>query len=622
MLQGWHRGVRSVHKRLGFEGPMASAYTWIQGEMSEEHRTFNTTRIPFVPVTTLDTLGRPWSSILAGPSGEPGFISSPSWDRLDMDVRVWNGDPFKDNVRTSHGKKMLLAGIGIDLSSRQRNKFAGYVSELHQAGDIYTFKVIVNQAIGNCPKYINVRELDPNPSTNPAVLYEKTQISPDERLPDELIAFIHAADTAFMGSSYQALGEDEKQFPSHVGHNTRGGRRGFMRVMPSDGKTIILPDYSGDRLMTSLGNIQATPLASLSIVNFVTGDILYLTGNAYTLLGAEAQAIMPRQSVITRITVTGYVYVRDALPIRQRPGTGVQCSPYSPPIKLLAEETAASSYSRYDDQVTATLASIAFHSQDLATFTWNTSRNIHIIPGQSVILDMTDLVGAPQWAHLAPFQPTSLNDDRIRTWTVSRAHLDQDGTNTFSVTLREKKGGVVTGALFSIARKLAELRPEMMKDSKPLNLQVKMVGISGDFTLPLSPSSKETRSFMLWLAGGIGVTPFLSMLAAITGSPSVDLQWNIVFAISTREPEVLIPLVRDALGGGETSKLHLVVDIFSNNSMSSSLDWVPTGGTDVSLTAYQGRISDTYIGRFHDLKSKTYKADIPNQLFESHLNIE
>ncbi len=144
MLQGWHRGVRSVHKRLGFEGPMASAYTWIQGEMSEEHRTFNTTRIPFVPVTTLDTLGRPWSSILAGPSGEPGFISSPSWDRLDMDVRVWNGDPFKDNVRTSYGKKMLLAGIGIDLSSRQRNKFAGYVSELHQAGDIYTFKVIVN----------------------------------------------------------------------------------------------------------------------------------------------------------------------------------------------------------------------------------------------------------------------------------------------------------------------------------------------------------------------------------------------------------------------------------------------------------------------------------------------
>lgn len=49
--------------------------------------------------------------------------------------------------------------------------------------------------------------------------------------------------------------------------------------------------------MTSLGNIEATPLASMSFVDFSTGDILYLTGTARNFVGVEAQKIMPRQNV-------------------------------------------------------------------------------------------------------------------------------------------------------------------------------------------------------------------------------------------------------------------------------------------------------------------------------------
>ncbi len=97
----------------------------------------------------------------------------------------------------------------------------------------------------NCPKYINVRELGPHPDTKPFVAYNKTWLLPSERLPDELIAFVHAADTVFIGTSYKALKEDEAQFPSHVGQNQRAGKPGYMRVMPSDGRTVVLPDYSG-----------------------------------------------------------------------------------------------------------------------------------------------------------------------------------------------------------------------------------------------------------------------------------------------------------------------------------------------------------------------------------------
>jgi hypothetical protein len=71
-------------------------------------------------------------------------------------------------------------------------------------------------------------------------------LSPEDRLPDEIIAFIQQADTVFFGSMYTARTEDKELFPSHVGMNQRGGRPGFIRVSPSDGRTVVLPDYSGN----------------------------------------------------------------------------------------------------------------------------------------------------------------------------------------------------------------------------------------------------------------------------------------------------------------------------------------------------------------------------------------
>ncbi|PSR78181.1 hypothetical protein PHLCEN_2v7513 [Hermanssonia centrifuga] len=379
--------------------------------------------------------------------------------------------------------------------------------------------------------------------------------------------------------------------------------------MPSDGRTVVLPDYSGNRLLTSLGNIEATPLASLSYVDFVTGDILYLTGDARTLVGSEAQAVMPRQNVVSLVTVTGYIFVQDALPVRQRPGTGVERSPYSPPVRLLAEETVSSS-SYLDDQITVTLSSIELHSNDLATFTWGTSKPIHILPGQTAILDMTDLVGARQYAHMAAYNPTSVNDDRIRTWTVSSVHLFPEGTKTFSLTMRQKPGGVATGALFSIAHKLAELRPELMKDCRPLNLELKLVGIAGDFILPKSISlgedTKKMRVSMMWFAGGIGLTPFLSMLKAITRTNTTDdIQWDIVLALSTREPEVLMPLIDAALHGDGTPNLRLVVDVFSANSVPAGVRVRSTDTLNASLVPHNGRISQAYLTGLGDLESRT-----------------
>ncbi|THH26526.1 hypothetical protein EUX98_g7656 [Antrodiella citrinella] len=604
-LQGWHPGEKSIQRKLGVDGATSVSYTVIEAEMPEQHREFHTTRLPFVPITTLDKDGRPWTSLAAGSSGQLGFVTSPYRTKLRMDIRLIHGDPLEENVKLFGKGKMLIAGIGIEFSSRRRNKFAGYVTDIYQKDDKLVTELEVNEAIGNCPKYINLRDLVPHPDIHPEVQYRNLHMSDTDRLPNDIIDFIHASDTVFLGSSYTPEKEDERRFPAHVGQNQRGGRQGFVRVNPVNGRTVVLPDFSGNRLMTSLGNIEATPLAALSFVSFTEGHILYLTGGARTLVGEEAQAVMPRQNVVTCLHVTGFVYIRDALTVRQRPGSEVVRSPYSPPVKLLADELQGTSAALFGNEVSVTLSKVEIYSNDLATFTWDASEPLLIQPGQTAVLDFKALLGSVQYSHMAPWNPSSINDDRIRTWTISRANTPPQKSTQFALTMREKKGGTVTGALFTIARKLASHRPELLENATPMGLTVGLVGIVGEFVMeePVRP--------MLWFAGGIGITPYFAMLTALTtpseppSASANDKPRNIDLVVSTREPDILSSLILGSIHTPSPARIHLTVDIFTNEPfttppiLSSSLSNVV-----VIFRAHHGRVSDAFVKNIQDVKEK------------------
>ena len=77
------------------------------------------------------------------------------------------------------------------------------------------------------------------------VLCQKTHLFAEDRLPGDLISFIHESDMTFLGTSYVALPHERQSNPSHLGMNHRGGRPGFVRVNPSDQRTLVLPDLSG-----------------------------------------------------------------------------------------------------------------------------------------------------------------------------------------------------------------------------------------------------------------------------------------------------------------------------------------------------------------------------------------
>lgn len=366
--------------------------------------------------------------------------------------------------------------------------------------------------------------------------------------------------------------------------NARSGLPGFIRVSPSDGRTVVIPDYSGNRFVSSLGNIESSGVVGLTIVSFTTGDILYLTGTAENIVGPPALNIMARHASITSMNVTGFTFVRDALPVRQQIGTSVERSPYSPKVKYLVEE--AASQMGGAQQHKAQLQEAVQLSADLAVFKFKVSspagaKDLNIRPGQAIVLDFMDWIGPPQYQHMANSAPGSINDDRVRTWTVSSAH--EDGKTTwFELTMRKVTGGAVTGALFDLLRK-----DPSNKIGQPISfdthVSADIVGVTGDFCMG------QGKLNILLIAGGIGITPFLAMLSALA-ERGPKAKGKVMFVLATREPEIMVNLMKPALEK-MSSTVTIKIAMFGHVSDFDTA-YLNTPSREISM--HQGRVVAEY----------------------------
>ncbi|KAB8224314.1 hypothetical protein BDV33DRAFT_188289 [Aspergillus novoparasiticus] len=558
-LHGWHPGEISIQRKLGYTDAVKDAWPTIRNIMPEQHRVFHTSKLPFIPITTVDEDGRPWAAIVTGSTGEPGFVHSPDSQNLSIHAHLWDGDPLLDTVKawvdpssalSTISQRSLAAGLGIEFSTRRRNKFAGTIQSVECQSNLdYKLHLRVTQTTGY------------------------------GRLPEEVVAFILQADTAFVASIYESSSSDLHMFPPHAGMNARSGLPGFIRVSPSDGRTVVVPDYSGNRFMSTLGNIETSGMVGLTIVSFTTGDILYLTGTAKTLIGPLALEVMTRHTALTSVNVTGFVFVRDALPVRQQDGTPVERSPYSPKIKYLVEETGAQS--RDNKEHKAKLQEAVQVSPDLAVFKFQViskpgAGDLRIRPGQAIVLDFMDWIGPPQYQHMQDTAPNSINDDRVRTWTVSSAHEERNAT-CFELTMREMKGGAVTGALFDCLRKYrsTQLGQRIVFDTPVV---ADIVGVTGDFFMD------RDRLDALWVAGGIGITPFLAMLRALAERGSAA-EGDIMLVLATREPNTMLHMMRSSLERIE-STVRINIAIFTHDSKFDSGNLKP----NQNICVHRGRV--------------------------------
>ncbi|KAI0247449.1 hypothetical protein BJV78DRAFT_1245296 [Lactifluus subvellereus] len=378
-------------------------------------------------------------------------------------------------------------------------------------------------------KYMTIRGLVPHANTKPSVPYGELNFR--GHLPVDVIASIQNsdADTVLLGASC-TTDTDIAQFRLHTEINIRNGRLGLVRVSPSDGRMIVLLDFSGNQLITSLSNNKATgdtPLASLTIIPFTTGDIVYVTRNTRRLIGGEARSIMPQQNVLTVYETTSAV-VRDATPIRGRVR-----SLYSPLVKFLEEELQLS-LPQLNDSAQVRPVGVHVHSVNLATFEWEfppEHEGVYIQPGQAAVLDLSQFSDAPEYAQLALERPRAFHDDRIRTWTVSSAH---SLTCSFEPTIRHKQGEFMSGTFFLISRHQHQQQQSAREDWCGVcgSFRAELMGFVGAFILLPPPPSRRA----LWAAGGVGVTRFLAMLGALSQAREAA---DVVLVLSTRDLEEL-----------------------------------------------------------------------------------
>jgi hypothetical protein len=249
-MNGFHAGELAVQRRAGVQEAAERLVGMLDApDMSGGFTRFLAERT-FAGVTAPDPDGRLWITPVTGPAG---FLRVTGPDGLRVDARP--GGPLAELVV---GRPVGL--LAIEFAKRRRVRVNGTVTGVDASG----FDVSVEQAYGNCPKYIHPRELHAptGSAAAPAVRRGETLTEADAEL-------VRRADTFLLGTGHPTRGADA----SH-----RGGPAGFVRVV--DERTLWWPDLPGNNIFNSLGNLAVDPAAALAFVDFAGGDTLHLSGTA------------------------------------------------------------------------------------------------------------------------------------------------------------------------------------------------------------------------------------------------------------------------------------------------------------------------------------------------------
>lgn len=307
-LPGWphddvapfHAGEQAAQARTGMRERMQEiGQRVVRGVMPQQHREFFPL-LPFIVAGAIDAQGQPWATLVAG--NAPGFVSSPDEVTLRVNALPPAGDPLSDLL--TEGAPLGL--LGIELPTRRRNRANGVIT----ARDPQGFTVSVKQSFGNCPKYIQTRELVPSaPDEHGTDTMGATHA---DHLDATMAALVRGADTFFIAT--HATG-DGLNGGSDVSH--RGGRAGFVHVS-DDGRMLTWPDFIGNSFFNTLGNLLVQPRAGLVVPDFASGDLLHIAARAEVVWdGPEVAAFAGAQRLV-RLHIDEAVLRSAALPLRWR----------------------------------------------------------------------------------------------------------------------------------------------------------------------------------------------------------------------------------------------------------------------------------------------------------------
>lgn len=480
----WHIGEQAMHKtmRVPSSGNPTSPFLtpFANGVLVSS---------PLLALGTLDREGWPWTTLLGG---EMGFARAIQRGVVGVRTLVGSqggeeGDPVLDVLLGENGDGKGVEGMGngkmvgalaINLEKRKRVKLfgrmiAGALMQKEEGIGEVQLVVKVEQSLGNCPKYLNKKQIVPH-------IPQPKLISTGPKLPQSAIDLIRKTDLFFISSSNHDADMDT---------NHRGGPPGFVRILSNDddGLVFVYPEYSGNRLYQTLGNLNITPRAGLLFPDFESGDALYITGTTEILAGEAATNLIAHTNLAVKIKVVNARFVSNALAFRGQEGA---FSPYNPPVRHLSSEKSLSVssintkiYAKLLERtiITPTIARYRFHVADPANANrWK--------PGQYVALNFAEELDMG-YSHMRDDDPSSINDDFLRTFTVSSRQDGLSGHDQFEITVR--KHGPVTEFLF--------------RTNARAGLEVPLMGTGGEFYI-----TQEEGESVAFVAAGVGITPLLA----------------------------------------------------------------------------------------------------------------
>ncbi len=284
----YHSGEHKVQKRAGAVETANHMSRMIHPVIAHVFVDFIQSQ-PMVILGSADRHGMAWASILCG---KPGFMEVMDERTLRVNALPADADPLRENLRDSPELGLLV----IDFPTRRRLRLNGSVI-IGPDG----FTVRTRQVYSNCPRYIQSRACELSKEVSHAPRVERRASS----LSEELQQRIRRADTFFIGSSHPLGGTDA----SH-----RGGFPGFIQVVNE--RTLVWPDYNGNSMFNTLGNIMENPNTGLLFIDFDNGATLQLSGTANIIWDRERAEPFPGAERIIEFKVLKVIDTENATILR------------------------------------------------------------------------------------------------------------------------------------------------------------------------------------------------------------------------------------------------------------------------------------------------------------------
>lgn len=280
-----HEGERAVQRRAGWtrEGWGSAG---VGSEIPPAGREFLRGQRMIV-VGAVDARRAPWATVLTGPVG---FVAVDGTRDILVRARPVPGDPLAAGL----AREAEVGMLAVEPQTRRRMRVNGRSRPAGVGLAVHT-----EQVYSNCPKYVQVRRLAPDGSAHAG------PARPAQALTSEQMTWIAAADTCFVATYAAGHGAD-------VSH--RGGNPGFIRVL--DRRRLVWPDYIGNSMYMTLGNLELDPACGLLFVDWAHGHTLQLTGRARVDWDPHRAATMPGAQRLVEFTVDRVVQIDHASPLR------------------------------------------------------------------------------------------------------------------------------------------------------------------------------------------------------------------------------------------------------------------------------------------------------------------